>query len=467
MCAHIDDHLVFDTRLGEYVPFANPSDAMIARLSLALDVPVHAVDLFLDILHNNSFKPGEVTIRRAGDIYQHVSEFRAERALVRARRPLLDPVRILGPSEHKDDGSLAPSYAFPLLILDLVLGELLQQYYAIPEPNRLIWKHQHIDLLSQMSLVHRSWTIPSQRALAHSVDIDVANDMRNIACSPIPGAWTRRLSVLFSCYDFKYDYFPVYESPKRLEGCRLSSLALRRFTNLRYLAIELTGLRDADLASGQIVLEVVSAMSSLEELRANVQSCALISTLCSVLPHLRFLRSLSLTCCVGRSGFGSNTILKSRPELFSDLCPGRNLQHVFLDVYDDYADPLLPIMEWLLRPREDWSIKSFRYDGEGGTFTRTKQIFDVIQPALPHLCSLELHYAFSPRTADRDQDKEFLRMILRSCTSLRQLAICGLADYVDYALTSAPPTLQRIQRKPIHSSPYCLFDMPVHDFVIV
>ena len=174
-------------------------------------------------------------------------------------------------------------------------------------------------------------------------------------------------------------------------------------------------------------------------------------------------------------------LLANAHEKLYGLAPPGALKCVSSVMEDLRIDPIPRILEWLTRPRKDWSIKSFCLNHEGWgapelTFLQTKQVFDDIQMALPRLSSLELHALLPREDVDSVRGADVLRMILQNCTSLNRLAVClqlmrqregVILDYVsDILMDWAPPTIPVILLRHKHEiETHCLFDETEHAFV--
>ena len=179
------------------------------------------------------FKPEELTIVRASDVFQRISDFRTQRAITRENLVHKDATR--SPTNTSDYGGCLsnrppiPVRHFPLLVLELVLDTMLREF----ESNLKISLHHHPQLYYKklfwdMSLVHRSWTQLSQRALAHSVKINVARDMRRLLTGPDVGGWTKQLVLYYACYENRSS-IPESGAINCLEGYHLTHFIFPRF----------------------------------------------------------------------------------------------------------------------------------------------------------------------------------------------------------------------------------------------
>lgn len=82
--ASIDGKQVYDPVSDLWIPYKTASDALIAHLSLHHDIPLRAIDLFLDAIQSPLFDFKELTFENAGEIDTRVSEHREELSVARA-----------------------------------------------------------------------------------------------------------------------------------------------------------------------------------------------------------------------------------------------------------------------------------------------------------------------------------------------------------------------------------------------
>ena len=459
------ENLVYDAQLKEDIPFRSPTDAKIASLALTLDLPIQTIDLFLDILHDDKFKPDELTIRRGVEIFQHVSDFRMQRAITRANLPERNRAILNGEDKVMAQSS---AHVFPMLILDLVIDTLLHEFTSALSYNE---RRTYKDTFRSMSLVHRSWTFPAQSSLAYSIQVDVAKDMQTVARAPIVKSWPKRLEVVFSSMDQRTcQYSPVSSDPKRIEGCRLTHGMFARFSRLRSLTITFGSFHEDDIAFGHEVLCNFGAnaqnMTCLEELSLDIKPCFLASVACSTISSLPSLRKLDLRCSGDKLMTAGSIPDNAYPELFASISPGESLEHVsFTSRGYHYIEPVLPIIAWLLRPRSpEKAVRFFKFISEHthakSEFIQLMQVLNVIQPALPYLTALELHAA---PANDDSANAALFESVLKKCTSLRRLAICTnptrTPPRFGEVLKSSPSIVEEIYHKNGHAFVDCDFNV--------
>ena len=454
-----DGTLAYDTHLQERIPFSNPSDAKIARLALTHDVSLRAIDLFLQLLHDESFHSRDLTIGAAADIYTHVAQYRARRAETRASR-----TRHLT-HRHTRSGSLALARVgtaynqHSQTILNLILDELVQERKVLsrdPLQNQ-DELYTSTQTFLNMSYVHRSWTIPSQRALGKVASLNLYTDVRTILCNPVLGPWTTRVHIAYWCLDpeDRRGYDPrLFVSG--LTDCAYSTrFILGRFSNLHMLSIAYADRYRAERTQAENSLDALHELDRLQELVVDVNgSCRLLSRVCSALPRLTNLHKLTLVC---RSSLGA---VDWDERVFSEFTrqePSRSLRTVTF-ITDLWERPLWPVpyLEWIVRPRQNYLIDAFSLHVDFSWSTdkdirNTTQLIGSILPCITNLTTLELHTTI-PFDHNVAQHADFYRFVLSNCTNLRRLLVCD-SCYRDEggALCNELMLFRRVERYPFMS----------------
>ena len=77
MVAFVDGSRALDSTNNRWIPYKTRSDALIAQLSLSRGFTIAQVDLVLDIIHDPTFDPKEVSFQQTPDIYVAVAQERA------------------------------------------------------------------------------------------------------------------------------------------------------------------------------------------------------------------------------------------------------------------------------------------------------------------------------------------------------------------------------------------------------
>lgn len=135
------------------VNFTSSSDALVAKLLITHQLSTQAVNLFLDVLHNPSFHPGEVTFERAEDIETYVDECRRERMVRQADRS-----RMIG--------------GIPYLVLQLVLQcigeEMVEAEGRMDVSRRLYYRDYYDKGLNRECLYCMQWSRGAPACYRHS-----------------------------------------------------------------------------------------------------------------------------------------------------------------------------------------------------------------------------------------------------------------------------------------------------------
>ena len=371
-------------------------------------------------------------MRRAVDIFRHISDFRTKRAADRAQYQIcgshidLDS-RTVREGDFESAIELASTASrtqtFPALVLELVIDSILQDSYPLLSLGHLS-DVQH--LLGTMSLVHRSWTYLSQRALAENIKTDITEGMRQYICNPSFPTHTKRLRLRL-LNDMKWGS-PTATYPVSNEGSYLSSFVFSRFSNLRYFRLELH-----DITNGRALLGSLESnapcIESLEELWLHITSRAFVEIICPIISDFRMLKTFGLI--VSYDVGAESPIPALRP--LNSVSPGANLECVYLDFSVDRIGPFVPTVKWLLEPRDvgggTTQIKSVCYSDGHFVIHKDGAIFDTILEMSPCLTSLEFHCAMSKYT----NKLNIFHSIVRRFKNLRRLGIC------DYLYTDTVP----------------------------
>lgn len=217
------------------IPFVSQSDAHLAQLLLQHGLSRHHFNLILNTLRNPSFSIRDVTLRSASDIDEHVSEHRRNLAKKRSGGGLMKN----GPSRQTDRKKTV-SLIFNL-VLDFMLSEHAHfSYEADNPPNESgvqanPYEARHRSLcsdLKSMSLVHRTWTLPAQRALSRRVVLMTKRHLRSFALSPACGTSVRELAYKINKTD-ACTFF--HDGSAALEHWAVFASVLSRLPNLRWL----------------------------------------------------------------------------------------------------------------------------------------------------------------------------------------------------------------------------------------
>lgn len=230
----------FDSDLRTHFQFDNPSDTLLARLSIANDVEDSILDLFLSVIHDPNFSPKEVTFKHSGDIHRKVAKLREEDMCSLGNR--------------SSRGMLNFTIGLPNVILDGVIDVLKAELedailavrsrhgigfasldlpascYGDAERQRALLRAA-FRTLSTCSVVHTSWLSRAQRALGSSLIRPIARTtstpyLSKYIRNPCYSTWTRQIELRISIRD-------------QNNIARLSSL-LSRTPNVRFLQLNFT-----------------------------------------------------------------------------------------------------------------------------------------------------------------------------------------------------------------------------------
>jgi hypothetical protein len=198
-----------------------------------------------------------------------------------------------------------------------------------------------------------------------------------------------------------------------------------------------------DIPKANILLDGVSRLAVLQELFVDIGGSLYL--LWETFRALTSLQSLErFTVVVRRSMELPSTPFDSdKLDELSSRTPCRRLTHVHMTVHQSHDMPIhvLPFIEWLTRPREDYRILDLSVEMVAASrgldvlvrFEIIIQLINAIRHALPHLKSLELHAPFpscSPDEYDEDCSNiaEMYSGILRAlgeARNLRWLLLCN------------------------------------------
>ena len=266
------------------------------------------------------------------------------------------------------DNRLSLPRGIPSVVLEEVVDILLQErpsfdYATIgldPVPIAECEK-----TLMDMSLVHRTWRVYAQRALAVRIHIRGTKGVRAALASPFVGGRTREVA-------FKWRKGPntedgTYSAIEQSETALLElALLLQRLVGLRLLAIATYNCEgdpslDNVLASigGSTTLNGLWLVNKFDEHGDPGLPCGHLDELFRILPLLNQLRFLSVKGWeVGYrwdySGAVRRAYLPSAPD--HSLSPCRSLKQVSI-AFDKESQFPPAFAEWLFRPRGEYSLE--------------------------------------------------------------------------------------------------------------
>lgn len=229
---------------SNYVSFPSQADAMIASLQLSRDVPCHIMDLIYSVVTHPDFDARQVTLRNSTDVIDIVEENRMK-----------DRMAVVHNRSLSRNGRMVQA-GFSELVLDEVLDIIHTERMAAirskfekrltAELARSPTCIEEDDILSNMSLVHRSWTFPSQKALGRILFINKPTSELANVISPVRksifGSWTAVVALQLFVRIDQSEYDDFYFREEYQEEFRQWFENLHRilvgFTNLKSVFIE-------------------------------------------------------------------------------------------------------------------------------------------------------------------------------------------------------------------------------------
>lgn len=228
----------YDKSLHTYTPFSTESDAMLASLLLALEIPRSTMDFILSIINNKGFDTSKVTLKSSTDIYAisettRISNLQAiavNRELVAAHEP---------PFRTRPRNCTSSTVNLPSNVMENVMDFIHAErdisldyvrHRQCSKVHDLLPSERGADLLN-MSLVHRTWTFSAQQTLGRIACIEVPGALDNFLRSPCFGPWTREIILTVGMTESNYG-----DGPHALD---LLQRFLLRFQNLRSLTLKI------------------------------------------------------------------------------------------------------------------------------------------------------------------------------------------------------------------------------------
>ncbi|KLO16261.1 hypothetical protein SCHPADRAFT_887889 [Schizopora paradoxa] len=277
----------YDTYLEKYIPFDNSSDAMIASLALAYNLPTEHVDIVLSLIRESDFDSSEVSLRSTPDIYARVRQHRIRETIRKSDRSIKNSI-----FNNVVLGSVIDVLEDDIMHFEGLKNKLYLDINEARDYDQWAVKAKEAkETLSLMSQVHPSWTELARHALGRTINVKcevsylengAENEMeRNALRSPLYGPWTRNFSLQAIDYwgGHRWDY--------------LFCMA-RKLTNVRSLNLSFPILNDE---MTELALIFISSLKSVEDLMiedmSETQNEGLLSTLLprlSRLPRLKKIR---------------------------------------------------------------------------------------------------------------------------------------------------------------------------------
>lgn len=432
-----DELRAFDKASLTYIPFQTHADAMLASLQLFHNVPCQIMNLIIAMVAHPEFDSKCITLRSSRDVIQIVEEARLrERATVVRKRSL----NAEGHMEHWQT-------KFPQVILHEVLDiihakrqDVIKEAYEKELDD--FDDCDEVELLSNLSLVHRSWTLASQKALGRILRVrENIGDLDYLSClthSTIYGSWTSVVAMVFlppDRYNFRYDLMD--KNRQRFETLHR---ILLRFSHLKQIHIQSHSAL-ATIWSNFTIGEMVRQNIYLEELTLHAKHDADYSSMSSFnLDPLIEVKSTSdnLQILSVRGGLFSTEAQKKvlQGGMFASL---RSLHVEGIYFKDGNSLTLAVLLSNLssgYSPRLESLSISDVYPGEFDSMvTETKFTPRQCATMFEHLCTLRV----SSPVADR-----WIKWITPHCTYLKHVTLQTMFSSPPGIIPSMPATIQSL-----------------------
>lgn len=239
------DSQAFVKETESYVTFPSQSDAMLASLQLFHNVPCRIMNLVFNIVTHPDFDSKHVTMRSSLDVINLVEERRlANRmAVVHAR------------SASRDGRVMRAGFPHFILyeVLDIIhaqrMDSIRAQFEENPGPEEMYHNSMRIEednVLKAISLVHRTWTFPVQKALGRILHIGKPAHEMNILLDPVRksifGSWTSVVAMQFFCPIIK-EYDREWQLDEYEYSDNVHDESRQWFENLHRIVVGLTNVK--------------------------------------------------------------------------------------------------------------------------------------------------------------------------------------------------------------------------------
>ena len=346
-----------DPSMDLCITFGSESDSLLAHLLTQKGFSRRHFDLLMEVLLKPGFKLEDLTLTCSSDVENAISEFRQNLVAERSFLPYVT-------------GSV--SYAgIPPVVLDLVIDYMIdQEDHFLQETNISsnqtdCENHTHFKKykeLLNLSLVHRSWTVPIQRVFYRRIVLTNRHSLQKFSRSP---ACTTRTGVREFIYKIKKSETSTFfrgGSAATYEHWSTLASVLCRLQNLRFLCLSIEAEYGSELEGFELVLEAISKLKNLEGLWLQTSRVhnPYFSELCFALTGLENLKYLSLCNWKIRESC-------SLPPY--KLAPSSTLKS--LQIRDVYFIASPEYLSWLFQPRGSYQLESLELNI---TFSRQASI---------------------------------------------------------------------------------------------
>jgi hypothetical protein len=401
-----DRHTAFEPTTRTRIPFQSATDALLAGMLFREEISAQKFEALLSVLNNPAFDAKQVTFKDPIEIFNHISAQRYAAAKNRARG-----------SEVAGLPAIALAKVIDLLVDEIPTLDTVLHYRELSDAEKA---------LSNMSLVHRSWSFEAQKGLGTRVFIRGNDALRSAMLSPIVGPWTREFAYKW-LMTAHWKQGPIPEDP--LETYTLLGGMLRRLTGLKRFSLRSNhGLCDESLV--RILTNALRESPTLQYLWLSHDASqresdnghnSFLIPLYEALPSMRSLKNLSI------SGWNSGDAT-----VFPSLPPGTSLKCV--DIPPRLSQACL---SWLTCPRGGFSLEKFKY-AVPSTSSReyVDRLITTLAPSLSQVTALSLSVSLGQ---DNVEDSKLVSTVicmelLAQTRNLKDLTISAFT----YGLESKP-----------------------------
>lgn len=420
------DSQAFVRKTKSYVTFPSQTDAMLASLQLFHNVPCRIMNLVFSVVTHPNFDSKQVTLLDSADVIDVVEKSRLEERMAVVHKRSLN-----------SDG-YAEQAGFPQFALDEVLDiihaermeRLKTQFGETLDPREMFLYSMRIEedtTLKAMSLVHRSWATPAQKALGRVLligrPIEEMKVLRYPVRKSIFGPWTCAVAIQFyhpvmlksdGSADFEYST-DVHASDHQEWFENLHGI-LVGFTNLKSLFIKSYTTLFTEW-SNPTIREMIKRNKQLEEITLNAVHSVPFSLdpLIDIPGISKNLKTLNIQGAQFSDEAHEKAIQGPGFPCLSNLTISRSYQ----TLEEDF------MIFSLLSAQSSSCLKSLRIIDNKGRFQSSKEARNFpLSPYANILKSLSVLYIHGSESTD-----EWLEWIIPHCSSLESLTIIDSSDW--------------------------------------
>jgi hypothetical protein len=395
----------------------------------------------LDLLNDPRFYRPSVTLRNYSDVFAYDASARIEAAANRSR--LASSIRNFPPTVLEN-------------IVDLVeknrcIAADLDNPFAVFEDGTTEDIRRTVqETLENMSLVHRSWTWPAQKALGHELRLssdenDVLQLLRRAISSVHFGPWTKRAFFSYrrkrpSESDYAQRASVIAEFDNEL--AKLLVEVLKRLLNLKQASLQFPWFGIESEVQSRLYTRIFDQLTEHKQIHilrlsnppfcyrtiSNVHFAKSLIELIAKLPSLEFL-SASIRLKSPESESVSNFSGKDAPSGASpEICHPPRFLRVFSGYHGWWAPP--GFLDWVLGAPQLQHLSLVITPDQAHVvppgWTSARTIVTVRANAFAFLHTLRISCLGMPTPrlpSGHPEAEDILVEILRSCISLRELRV--------------------------------------------